>query len=160
MGYPAFIARRYLQSRRNQGFVSFITAIATFGVVLGTATLIIALSVLGGFEKEITEKVIGFTSHVQVVGFQNQALPDPAGTSRRLEEAFPSIQSVAPFVSREALIRSREARCFQASRRQRAATSGGMSLRAMTMSAGRMTRSSSWPKKGMKSGMRSMGLTA
>ena len=108
MSYSSFIARRYLKSRHNQGFVSFITAIAMTGVTLGTATLIIALSVLGGFEKEITEKVIGFTSHVQIVGFQNQPLMNPGETCARLEQAFPVIQSIAPFVSREALIRSRD----------------------------------------------------
>ena len=108
MSYSSFIAGRYLQSRHNQGFVSFITAIATLGVTLGTATLIVALSVLGGFEKEITEKVIGFTSHVQVVGFQNQPLKHPDESVALLEHAFPSVQSVSPFVSREALIRSRD----------------------------------------------------
>lgn len=108
MSYTAFIAKRYLHSQRNQGFVSFITAIATLGVTLGTATLIVALAVLGGFEKEITEKVIGFTSHVQIVGFQNQPLKDPDRSMAILERHFPVIQSVAPYVSREALIRSRE----------------------------------------------------
>jgi lipoprotein-releasing system permease protein len=108
MTYTAFIAQRYLRSRRNQGFVSFVTAIATLGVTLGTATLIVALAVLGGFEKEITEKVIGFTSHVQIVGFQNQPLKDPEGSMALMEERFPVIQSIAPFVSREVLIRSRE----------------------------------------------------
>lgn len=109
MSYSSFIAKRYLQSRRNQGFVSFITGIATLGVILGTATLIIALSVLGGFEREITEKVIGFTSHVQIVGFQNQVLRDPEATCARLEKSLPVVLSVAPYVSREALIRSKEA---------------------------------------------------
>ncbi len=108
MRYTAFIAKRYLHSQRNQGFVSFITAIATLGVTLGTATLIVALAVLGGFEKEITEKVIGFTSHVQIVGFQNQPLRDPEASMALLERRFPVIQSIAPYVSREALIRSRE----------------------------------------------------
>ena len=108
MHYTALIAKRYLHSQRNQGFVSFITAIAILGVTLGTATLIIALSVLGGFEKEITEKVIGFTSHVQIIGFQNQPLKDPEANMALLERHFPVIESVAPFVSREALIRSRE----------------------------------------------------
>ncbi len=108
MGYTRFIARRYLQSRRNAGFFSFIAGIAVFGVALGTAALIIALSVLGGFEREITEKVVGFTSHVQVLGFQNQPLLHPQQTMRLLTDSIPSVRSIAPFVLREALIRSRE----------------------------------------------------
>lgn len=98
-----------MRSSRNAGFVSFITAIAVLGVMLGTATLIVALAVLGGFEREITEKVVGFSSHVQVLGFQNQPLRNYQENRERLEATIPLIRSVAPFVSREALIRSREA---------------------------------------------------
>ncbi len=107
MSYTRFIADRYLRSRRNAGFFSFIAAIAIFGVALGTATLIIALSVLGGFEREITEKVVGFTSHVQITGFQNLPLKDYQATVSRLEEAFPVVTAISPYVAREALIRSR-----------------------------------------------------
>ena len=80
MSYSSFISSRYLHSRRNASFFSFISAIAVLGITLGTAALIIALSVLGGFEREITEKVVGFTSQVQIIGFQNQPLPHPAQT--------------------------------------------------------------------------------
>jgi len=108
MGYVGFIADRYLRSGRNDGFFSFITAIAILGVMLGTATLIVALSVLGGFERDITEKVVGFTSHVQVLGFQNQPLTNYDENMWLMEKKIPLIRSVAPFVAREALIRSRE----------------------------------------------------
>lgn len=109
MSYTTLIARRYLRSSKNAGFVSFISGIATLGVTLGTATLIIALSILGGFEREITEKVIGFTSHVQITGFQNLPLRDYQSNIQRIKDAFPSVVSVSPYVSREALIRSRQA---------------------------------------------------
>jgi lipoprotein-releasing system permease protein len=105
MSYSAFIAKRYLHSGRNQGFFSFITAISILGVMLGTATLIIALSVLGGFEKEITEKVVGFTSHVQVLGFQNQPLKNYVENAELIRHSFPVVKAVSPFVAREALIR-------------------------------------------------------
>ncbi len=107
MSYPSFIAKRYLQSQRNAGFVSFITAIATLGVMLGTAALIIALSVLGGFEREITDKVIGFTSHVQILGYQNLPLVNYRENTERIAAASSAISAVSPFVAREALIRSR-----------------------------------------------------
>jgi lipoprotein-releasing system permease protein len=105
MSYSAFIAKRYLHSGRNQGFFSFITAISILGVMLGTATLIIALSVLGGFEKEITEKVVGFTSHVQVLGFQNQPLKKYDQNADLIRRSIPVVTTVSPFVAREALIR-------------------------------------------------------
>jgi len=109
MSYTSFIARRYLRSQRNAGFFSFITAIAILGVMLGTATLIIALSVLGGFEQEITDKVVGFTSHVQVLGFQNIPLAEYEENSFLMDASFPVIISVSPFVSREALIKAGDA---------------------------------------------------
>lgn len=108
MSYTSLIARRYLRSGRNNGFFSFITAIATLGVTLGTATLIIALSVLGGFEREITEKVVGFTSHVQVLGFQNIPLKNYQRNLSLIEKEIPLVRAAAPFVAREALIRSAE----------------------------------------------------
>ena len=108
MGYVSFIAARHLRSGRNNSFFSFITAIAVLGVMLGTATLIIALSVLGGFEREITEKVVGFTSHVQILGFKNQPLRNFRESMTRIARSFPIVTAVSPFVSREALIRSRE----------------------------------------------------
>jgi lipoprotein-releasing system permease protein len=107
MSYTKTIAQRYLQSRRNAGFFSFITGMATAGVTLGTAALIIALSVLGGFEREITEKVIGFTSHVQVLGFQSQPLPNFEENADKIENAFPIVRTVSPFVAREALVKFR-----------------------------------------------------
>ncbi len=108
MQYTHFIASRYLRSRRNAGFFSFIAGISVLGVMLGTATLIIALSVLGGFEKEITEKVVGFTSHVQVIGFQNLPLRDYRENALRLSTCSPTVTAVIPYVAREALIRSRQ----------------------------------------------------
>ncbi len=108
MSYTRFIASRYLRSRRNAGFFSFIAGIAILGVMLGTATLIIALSVLGGFEREITEKVVGFTSHVQITGFQNLPLREYRQNARLLASSSPVIISVTPYVAREALIRSKQ----------------------------------------------------
>jgi lipoprotein-releasing system permease protein len=108
MSYTSLIARRYLQSKQNDGFVSFVTTIGILGVALGTATLIIALSVLGGFEREITDKVVGFTSHVQVQGYQNLPLRGYEENTRRIQDSIPMVRSVSPYVSKEALIRSRE----------------------------------------------------
>lgn len=108
MTYPAFIAKRYHQAARRKGFLSFISSIAIIGVALGVAALIIALAILGGFEQEIAEKVIGFTSHIQLTGFSGQPLTDVATTVRRIEVASALVKSVQPFVSREALIRSAE----------------------------------------------------
>ncbi|MFH0988813.1 MAG: ABC transporter permease [bacterium] len=108
MNISFFIALRYLQSRRNRGFISFLTIIATAGVSLGVAALIIALSVLSGFEKTIKENIISFTAHIQVVGFQNQLLPTDSSRIHSSLERHPEIRTMAPFLSREGIIRSEE----------------------------------------------------
>jgi lipoprotein-releasing system permease protein len=108
MGWPSFVASRSMQSRRRGGFLSFITTIAVAGVALGVATLIITLAVLEGFEREITDKVIGFTSHVQVLGFQNQPLREAPRTVRFLRDSVREVSDVTAVASREGLIRAGE----------------------------------------------------
>lgn len=107
MSYELFIVKRYFQAKRRGGFISFITFIAIAGVMLGTAALIIALTILGGFEKEIKEKVIGFSAHIQVVGFQNQALPDYEKVIAKIRSEVPGIKAVSAFATRETIIRSK-----------------------------------------------------
>ncbi len=106
MPVALFIALRYLRSRRHSGFISFITLIAVVGVTLGVAALIITLSVLSGFERTIKENVISFTAHLQLVGFQNQLLPKPYQAMEVVLSEFPEIRSMAPYISREGMIRS------------------------------------------------------
>lgn len=106
MPVSLFIALRYLRSSQHRGFISFITLIAIVGVTLGVAALIITLSVLGGFERTIKENVISFTAHLQLIGFQNQLLPSPGRTMEIVLSEYPDVQSIAPYLSREGMIRS------------------------------------------------------
>lgn len=108
MSIEYFIAKRYLQSEHRKGFLSFITNIAILGVTLGTAALIITLSVLDGFEREIKNKVVEFTSHIQVQGFQGLALGDYRASMERATEEISGILSISPFAAKEGMIRSRE----------------------------------------------------
>ena len=101
-----FIALRYLRSRHNRGFISFITFIAVIGVALGVASLIITLSILGGFERTIKENIVSFTAHMQVFGFQNQLLHNPEETIDSVRARHPEVVAVAPYLSREGMIRS------------------------------------------------------
>lgn len=107
MSTPFFIAKRYLQAQRKSGFLSFITIISIVGVTLGTATLIITLSILAGFEKEITEKVISFTSHIEVRGYQNLPLQNPDESMDKIRSQIQGVHNVFPFTSKECLIRSK-----------------------------------------------------
>jgi lipoprotein-releasing system permease protein len=106
MPVSLFIALRYLISRRNRGFLSFITFFAILGVMLGVASLVMTLSVLDGFEKTIKENLVKFTAHMQVYGFAASMLPHPDSSIATIRAKFPDVVAVAPYISREAMIRS------------------------------------------------------
>jgi lipoprotein-releasing system permease protein len=107
MPFELYIVRRYLKSKRKGGFISFITLMGMVGVMLGVAALIIALTILGGFEKELKEKVIGFTTHIQIVGFQNQPLKNYDQALAKLRTEIQEIKAASPVVMREAIVRAK-----------------------------------------------------
>jgi lipoprotein-releasing system permease protein len=80
--------------------------IAAGGVMLGTAALIVTLSILSGFEKTLTENVIGFTSDVEITSYGNRPLPDYPGTSKYIMKKVPEIVQLTPYVERQAILRS------------------------------------------------------
>jgi lipoprotein-releasing system permease protein len=58
------IAVRYLRARRRTGFVSVIALFSFLGIMLGVATLIVVMSVMNGFHKELLEKIVGINGHI------------------------------------------------------------------------------------------------
>jgi lipoprotein-releasing system permease protein len=100
-----FIALRMFRTKRRSALLSFISTIAITGVCLGTAALIIALSVLDGFERDIKDKVISFTSHIHLTGYSNKPLEAPARTVSLLSDTIGGITSIVPYAAREGMIR-------------------------------------------------------
>jgi len=66
MTFEVFVALRYLRARRKQAFISLITLLSVLGVALGVCALIVVLSVMGGFENELKQKILGQSAHVMV----------------------------------------------------------------------------------------------
>ncbi len=107
MPFPIFISGKYIFSKKDSGFITFISAISITGIALGVATLIIALSILGGFERTITDKVIAFDSHIQVSSYTG-ILPPYSSTLPVLKEKLsPYAVSIYPFASKLAIIGSK-----------------------------------------------------
>ena len=71
------IAVRYLRARRRTSFVSVIALFSFLGIMLGVATLIVVMSVMNGFHKELLEKIVGINGHIflPVVSAANWWLP-------------------------------------------------------------------------------------
>jgi lipoprotein-releasing system permease protein len=95
------IGRRYLRSSGNR-FLSFISLTSMLGVAIGVAVLIVVLSVMNGFERELRERILSVTSHATVTAFGG-TLSDWRGLRERALSQ-PGVEAVAPFVEGEALL--------------------------------------------------------
>lgn len=98
------IAFRYLRARRREGFISVIAGFSFVGIMLGVATLIIVLSVMNGFRKELLDKIVGINGHI-FVGAIDKPLTDFAELSQALERV-PLVKFALPLVEGQALASS------------------------------------------------------
>jgi lipoprotein-releasing system permease protein len=104
--YELILGWRYTRagrSTRRNGFISFISGVSMLGIALGVAALIIVLSVMNGFQKEVRDRMLGVVSHIEIFAPQGAALPDLATTLREVK-AHPQVVGAAPFVGAQALI--------------------------------------------------------
>lgn len=99
-----FIGLRFLQARRRNQFVSFISMVSLVGVALGVAALIVVLSVMNGFEEEIRDRILGMTAHGSVSAANGASSDWVALRERALQEPF--VLGAAPFVASEAMLAS------------------------------------------------------
>jgi len=103
-----FVANRFTASRKASRFISLISFISIAGIAIGVATLIIALTVLSGFEKTIADKIVQFNSHIQITAFSNHTLPDYRNVRPvLLKKLKPHAEGISPFIAQLAIIKSR-----------------------------------------------------
>lgn len=96
------LALRYLRSRRREGFISVISGFSMVGIALGVATLIIVLSVMNGFRKELLGRVLGLNGHVNIYG-RNAVLGDFDPLLERIRSVS-SVTHAYPMVEGQVLI--------------------------------------------------------
>lgn len=102
-----YIARRFAFKPRSSSKPTFIVFLAVAGIALGTAALILTLSIVKGFSTQIESKLIGFSSHFQIRQAQgNLFYPLPADTLRL--NNIENIDSVTPFMEKSIILQSRE----------------------------------------------------
>lgn len=96
-----FVGLRYLRASRGSGFVSFVAVASVLGVALGVAALIVVLSVMNGFERELRDRLLGLTAHAAIVA------DEPLREWAELVAAMgvqPRIRGAAPYVELEAML--------------------------------------------------------
>ncbi len=104
--YELLLGWRYTRAgraTRRNGFISFISGVSMLGIALGVAALIIVLSVMNGFQREVRDRMLGVVSHIEIYGPGGDVLPDPAGTLAQASR-HPQVVAAAPFVAAQALL--------------------------------------------------------
>ena len=100
--YEFLIGRRYLRSNRGNRFVSFISTISMLGIAIGVAVLIVVLSVMNGFEREVRGRILSLTSHAAISAF-GAGLSDWQGTAAKIGD-HPEVVASAPYIEAQALL--------------------------------------------------------
>jgi lipoprotein-releasing system permease protein len=88
--------------RRNR-FISFISGVSMGGICLGVAALIIVLSVMNGFQKEVRDRMLAVVSHIELIHNDGSAIENLAQIKQRLS-VIPEVLAAAPFIASQALM--------------------------------------------------------
>ncbi len=103
MRFEFFIAARYLRAKRRQAVVGVITAISVIGVAAGVASLIIALAITNGMRRDLQERLVGSTSHVDLMRIAGDGIRDWRPLLARLRKV-PHVMAAAPGLYGQVLI--------------------------------------------------------
>jgi lipoprotein-releasing system permease protein len=100
--YEVVIGSRYLRSTQRRGFLSFISVVSMLGLALGVAVLIVVLSVMNGFERELRSRILAVTSHATLMGLEG-TLSDWRA-AQRMAQADPEVLAAVPYVEEQAML--------------------------------------------------------
>jgi lipoprotein-releasing system permease protein len=98
MGFPSFIARRYLLASRKQAVVFVISLISVLGVIVGVAALVVVLALMTGFQEQIQARILGANAHLTILsGWAGRPLTDGAAEAAKIA-ALDGVVAAAPVV--------------------------------------------------------------
>ena len=100
--FELFIGMRYTRAKRKNHFISFISMTSMIGIALGVAALIIVLSVMNGFQKDLRTRILGVASHLEITGSNNTLVDwqNIAESSLKREHVLAS----APYINAQAML--------------------------------------------------------
>ena len=104
MRYELLVGLRYTRAKRRNHFISFISAISMAGIALGVAALIVVLSVMNGFQKELRARILGVASHVQVAGAGPGGRMTDWPAVAKIAATDPRVLAAAPFVNAQGML--------------------------------------------------------
>jgi lipoprotein-releasing system permease protein len=100
--YEYFLGFRYTRARSRDNFISFITVASMLGIMIGVMALIVVLSVMNGFHKEIRERILGMVSHATITSFEGGLEDWPR--AMELAKQHPEVLDAAPYVESQVML--------------------------------------------------------
>jgi lipoprotein-releasing system permease protein len=100
--YEWLIGTRYLRSTHRRGFVSFVAVVSVLGLALGVATLIVVLSVMNGFQREIRSRILSVSSHATMMGLEGNLANWQTVQREVLKQ--PGVVAAAPYIEEQAML--------------------------------------------------------
>lgn len=97
-----YIGLRYTRAKRRNHFISFISMISMLGIMLGVVALIVVLSVMNGFHKEVRERILGMASHATISAVHG-GLQDWRAVREKAEQ-HPAVIGEAPYVEGQGML--------------------------------------------------------
>ena len=95
MRFELYVAARYLKAKRRQAVVGVVTGISVAGVTAGVAALIIALAITTGMQRDLQDKLLGFTAHIQLMQVEDRGIRDWEPLVKRLSH-LPHVVAASP----------------------------------------------------------------
>jgi lipoprotein-releasing system permease protein len=105
--YELLLGLRYTRAKRRNRFIGINSLVSMIGIFVGVWALIVVLSVMNGFQKEVRTRILGVASHVQISSIDNR-LPDWRSVAA-LAAQHPRVRAAAPFVQAQAMLAAGQA---------------------------------------------------
>src|ERR1700757_3533582 len=103
MRFELFVAARYLRAKRRQAVVGVITVISIAGVAAGVASLIIALAITNGMRRDLQDRLLGSTAHIQLMRVEKDGIRDWRPLLERLRK-LPHVTAASPGLYEQVLV--------------------------------------------------------
>ena len=100
--FSLFVGLRYTAAKRNNHFISFISLVSMLGLMLGVAALILVLSVMNGFDRELKDRILGMVPHASITGY-DQPIEDWKSISSTVLDD-PRVIGTAPFIHAQGML--------------------------------------------------------
>ncbi|OIR04666.1 lipoprotein-releasing system transmembrane protein LolE [mine drainage metagenome] len=100
--FELFVGMRYTRAKRKNHFISFISLTSMIGIALGVAALIVVLSVMNGFQKELRTRILGVASHLEITGANNQL--DNWQVVAAVSGRHPHVLASAPYITAQGML--------------------------------------------------------